>query len=253
MKYSDCIKIYSKARLNRYEIACNYDKQRTVQFYNYNIQMCQCFYGILCTFEIMLRNLISEHYSKCFGHDWMVAMAVNDKFSDFNKKEIKEHETEFRKAGNYSNDKMIASFTFGFWTRLFTKDSYRKEGKILLQIFKNKPQCYNKKQIYDELKRIRYFRNRVAYYEPICFNNIKDKIRSVYVREQFYLICNYVSYFDYDPKISIFFGALPEKIFQKLICWPICYIYDFLFRKVNNVTYKIMLLVNTISLYTIFE
>lgn len=216
MKYSDCIKIYSKARLNRYEIACNYDKQRTVQFYNYNIQMCQCFYGILCTFEIMLRNLISEHYSKYFGQDWMVAMAENDKLSDFNKKEIKEHEAEFRKAGNYSNDKMIASFTFGFWTGLFTKDSYRKEGKTLLQIFKNKPQGYNQKQIYDELKRIRYFRNRVAHYEPICFNNTKDKISSVYAREHFELICNYVSYFGYDSK-SVFLGLTPlEKVFHKI-------------------------------------
>ena len=216
MKYADCIKIYSKSRLNKYEIACNYNKQRTIQFYNYNIQMCQCFYGILCTFEIMLRNLISEHYINRFGQDWLLTMASLDKVSDFNKKEIKEHEVDFRKAGNYCNDKMVASFTFGFWTGMFTKDSYRKEGKTLLKIFKNKPQGYNQKQIYDELKRIRYFRNRVAHYEPICFSNTKDKISSIYVREHFALICDYVSYLGYDSK-SVFLGLTPpEKIFHKI-------------------------------------
>lgn len=56
-------------------------------------------------------------------------MSSIDKLSDFNKKEIKEHEAEFRKASNYSNDKKMVSFAFGFYTGLFTKDSYRMKVK----------------------------------------------------------------------------------------------------------------------------
>ena len=47
-------------------------------------------------------------------------------------------------------------------------------------------------------------------------NNTKDKISSVYAREHFELICNYVSYLGYDSK-SVFLGLTPpEKIFHKI-------------------------------------
>lgn len=70
---------------------------------------------------------------------------------------VKSNEAGFRKYGVYSNDKMVASFTLGFWTFLFTKNNYRKGGKTLLKIFPNKAKGKNQADIYLDLTHIREF------------------------------------------------------------------------------------------------
>ena len=75
MKYTDQIRLLSEARINKYLFACGEDKVKTIQLYLYNIKLCQRFYGVICLFEIMLRNLIDEHYKKQFGPNWIVTQA----------------------------------------------------------------------------------------------------------------------------------------------------------------------------------
>lgn len=62
MKYNESVRLLSASRINKYKSACGGDKAKTIQLYQYNIKLCQRFYGIMSMFEIMLRNLINEHY-----------------------------------------------------------------------------------------------------------------------------------------------------------------------------------------------
>ena len=43
--------------------------------------------------------------------------------------DIQKTQNSYTAMGVYNNDKMVASFTFGFWTYLFTKRNYRVGGK----------------------------------------------------------------------------------------------------------------------------
>lgn len=215
MKYADRIRLLSTARLNKYKTACDGDKAKTIQLYQYNIKLCQRFYGIMCTFEIILRNLINEHYTIKLGSDWIVLQAATGLLLEHDATEIHKLEKAYRNKGVYSHDKMVASFHFGFWTCLFTKRNYWAGGKTLLQIFPAKAHGLNQKQIYKDLSAIREFRNRIAHYEPICFDS-SSSISTAYVRKHYDLIRTYILFMDYDPD-SIFLGVeKPEKILTKI-------------------------------------
>lgn len=139
MDFKTSQKLYSVARMNKYAKACASNRYKTMQLYRYNLRLCQRFYGTLHLFEVMLRNAINEHYTSYFSDsDWIVNQANSNGLLTYNKDEIKQTETVYRKREIYSNDKMVASLTMGFWTKLFSKNRYKEGGKTLLRIFPNK-------------------------------------------------------------------------------------------------------------------
>ena len=171
MKYNECLQVLSPARLNKYTQACGDDKAKALRLYQYNIKLSQRFYGVIGMFEIMLRNAINIHYQGYF-HDanWIINQARVGGLLEHDAAEIQRTQNTYTAIDVYNNDKMVASFTFGFWTYLFTRNNYRVGGKTLLQIFPNKAHGLKQTDIYRELTAIREFRNRIAHHEPICFN-----------------------------------------------------------------------------------
>lgn len=113
--------------------------------------------------------------------------------------------------GVYNNDKMVASFTFGFWTYLFTKRNYRVGGKTLLKIFPNKAHGLKQSDIYKDLTAIREFRNRIAHHEPICFNAARA-IDTTYARRHYNLIRTYIGYMGFDPDSVLRAVEKPDSI-----------------------------------------
>lgn len=71
----------------------------------------------------------------------------------------------------YSNDRLVSSVTFGFWTYLFNRIPFRGGGMNLLQIFPNRTHGLAQRPIYNELQEIKTFRNLIAHHEAICFNS----------------------------------------------------------------------------------
>ena len=188
MKYTDQIRLLSEARINKYLFACGEDKVKTIQLYLYNIKLCQRFYGVICLFEIMLRNLIDEHYKKQFGPNWIVTQAKKN---------------------------LLLENEVGFWTYLFSRRNFRVGGKTLLRIFPNKDHGLNQKQIYEHLSKIREFRNRIAHYEPICFNS-SHQICTNYAKKHYNLIRLYIQFMGYNPD-SIFANIeKPDKVLIKI-------------------------------------
>lgn len=215
MNYNDRVRLYSAARINKYKNACGGDKAKTIQLYQYNIKLCQRFYGVMCVFEIMLRNLINEHYATKFGVDWIVSQAGAGLLLENDAVEIYKLVSSYKNRGIYNHDKMVASFHFGFWTCLFTKRNYRIGGKTLLQIFPAKAHGINQKQIYKDLSVIREFRNRIAHYEPICFDN-NCLINTMYARKHYDLVRTYIEYMGYSPDSILYGVEKPEKILKKI-------------------------------------
>ena len=130
MKYNECLQVLSPARLNKYAQACGNDKAKTLRLYQYNIKLSQRFYGVIGMFEIMLRNAINIHYQGYF-HDtnWIINQAHAGGLLEQDAADIQKTQNSYTAMGVYNNDKMVASFTFGFWTYLFTKRNYRVGGK----------------------------------------------------------------------------------------------------------------------------
>lgn len=212
MKYDECLRVLSPARLNKYAQACGNDKAKTLRLYQYNIKLSQRFYGVIGMFEIMLRNAINIHYQGYF-HDtnWIINQARVGGLLEHDADDIQKTQNSYTAMGVYNNDKMVASFTFGFWTYLFTKRNYRVGGKTLLKIFPNKAHGLKQSDIYKDLTAIREFRNRIAHHEPICFNADRA-IDITYARRHYNLIRTYIVYMGFDPDSVLRAVEKPDSI-----------------------------------------
>ena len=125
MDFNTSEKLFSTARMGKYTRSCAGNKGKTMQLYRYNLRLCQRFYGVLNLFEVLLRNAINQHYMDYFSnHDWIVNQACNGKLLEYNMDDIKQTERDYKRRGIYNNDKMVASLTLGFWTKLFSKKRY---------------------------------------------------------------------------------------------------------------------------------
>jgi len=73
----------------------------------------------------------------------------------------------------------------------------------------------NQKQIYNDLDKIRSFRNRIAHYEPICFNS-QRQINIDYAEDIYKLIVQYIVFLGYNPNQLLFGVESPKCIIQKI-------------------------------------
>ena len=216
MDFKTSQKLYSVPRMRKYQNACAGDKRKTMQLYRYNLRLCQRFYGALNLLEVMLRNAINEHYIAYYSDpDWIVNQADSGKLLEYNKDEIRQTEAGYRRRGIYNNDKMVASLTMGFWTKLFSKKRYKRGGKTLLQIFPNKRKGKNQADVYKDLTHIREFRNRIAHHEPICFDGVGN-ISTAFARSHYQLICEYIGYMGQQPDDVLSWVEKPDEVLNKI-------------------------------------
>ena len=219
MKYCEYETAFSAARMNKYLKACGGDNDAALTLYRHNIKACQKFYGVLNIFEIILRNAINEHFKAYFSDpDWIRNQLKAGGMLDAHpqKASVERMITDLDKAGRYTNDRVVSSVTFGFWTYMFTKVPYRLGGQSILQIFPAKAKGLGQRAIYNELQDIKIFRNRIAHHEAICFD--ASGVKNTHpAKESYALILKYVSFLGYKES-HLYYGldVLPDKILNRI-------------------------------------
>jgi len=219
VNYSEYEIAFSAARLNRYLIACDGNQIKALSLYRHNIKLCQKFYGMLNVFEIVLRNAINRHYQNHFSDvDWIKHQcSVGGMLESApQREEILRTAERLEQQKKYSNDRLVSSVTFGFWTYLFNRIPFRGGGMNLLRIFPNKTLGLAQRPIYNELQQIKSFRNRIAHHEAICFN-ANGEVDMSFAKENLDLIKKYVSFLGYDP-VELFWGTgiRPYSLISKI-------------------------------------
>lgn len=219
MKYFEYERAFSPARLNKYLVACGGNSVKALTLYRYNIKLCQKFYGILNIFEVVLRNAINNHYSVIFrDNEWIEHQfqAGGMIESAPQKNEVLRIISTLRQNGKYSNDRVVSSVSFGFWTHLFTRQPFRLGGQNLLHIFPNRTPGLGQRAVFNELMDIKTFRNRIAHHEAICFGS-NGNIDMTRTQSKYALILKYIDFLDYQSS-HLFYGIdiLPDSIIAKI-------------------------------------
>ena len=98
----------------------------------------------------------------------------------------------------YAHDQLIAKLTFGFWIHQFASKEFMASGSTLLQIFPFRPAGTKQKDIYKLLSKINILRNRIAYYEPVCFDS--NSIDLSLVKKRHVLIKQLLSWLGCNPQ-----------------------------------------------------
>jgi hypothetical protein len=163
-------------------------------------------YSVIGLFEIVLRNSIDRHFTSVKGPFWLEESVMLNGYLDTS--EGCEHsfhsvQEAIQTLGlSYNHDSLIAKLTFGFWTYQFSKKEYAAAGNTLLQIFPNRPHGIGQKEVFKNLIKINKTRNRIAHYEPICFERSTGRISSTPIQKRYNLII----------KMLHWLGCNPQKI-----------------------------------------
>jgi len=215
MKFRDFRQYFSAARVNRYLLATGYSTGKAVKLYKANLKTSQAFHPLLGVFEVILRNRLNDLLTSHFNDpDWIINQKTgfmsdpslrftykrtgHPKTNDFLKREINKAEKRLLKTGTpITSGKIIAEQTLGFWTDLFEVHHYRLLKGKPIQIFQSLPAGHGRKEVNDELDKVRRFRNRINHNEPICFRgNQIDFTDTLEVHESITKILTWI-----DPEI----------------------------------------------------
>lgn len=216
MKYRDFQIALSVPRIDKYKDACGGDKQKALILYRWNINLCQEFYGVLGAFEVVLRNAIDRHYASVLTDpNWLETKANDGTFDPIFSTKINTEITKLRREGRYTHNRLVASLSFGTWTALFTRNNYRVLGSNLLNIFPHRTHGLGQAAIYNELSLIRTFRNRVAHYEPICFDTTGN-INAQFAENLYILIVKYFNFLGYSENEILYGIPKPYNTIRKI-------------------------------------
>jgi len=216
MKYNQFVNLLSEARMSKYKKVANGNKVRIIQLYHHNLKLSQRMFGVIGMFEVMLRNAIYNHYKNIYSDsEWIVGQAAKDMLLEHEAGEIIRVKNDFIRKGVYSPDKMVASFSFGFWTYFFTRRNYKVGGKTLLQIFPNRKKGLKQTDVYNDLTLIRELRNRIAHHEPICFDS-NNSLSTGYVRHLYALTRTYINYMGYDADKVLKIVEKPDGVLRDI-------------------------------------
>ncbi len=178
---------FSDHRINRYLKATEFSEQKTIQLYRHNLLISSSFNPLLGVLEVVLRNNIDLILSDFFkDKNWILNQrkgfmsdpSLNYKSkrtnqfrtNDFLKTEVTKAENKLIKSGgSLSKGNIISEQTIGFWTSFFEVQHYKILKGKPIQIFHQLPNGFGRKEVSDELTKIRRFRNRIYHNEPICF------------------------------------------------------------------------------------
>lgn len=219
MNYSEYEKAFSQARLNKYLVACGGNTSKALTLYRHNVKLCQKFYGILNIFEVVLRNAINIHYQSIFNDTNWVENQIQPGGMIENapqKDEVLRIIATLRRNGRYTNDRIVSSVSFGFWTHLFTRQPFRLGGQNLLRIFPNRVAGLGQRAVFNELQEIKTFRNRIAHHEAICFDD-NGNIDLSRTQSKYALILKYIDFLGYNSN-HLFYGIdiMPDTTIAKI-------------------------------------
>ena len=232
-KFNALSEAFSHKRLSRYLITLDSDKYKSAKLYFYNAKLCARIYPWLCFLEVGLRNAIDKHYSEKFDNqDWLRDAVHENGFLDNERcittsYNIKSSYDELNDKSIYSSGKLVAELTFGVWRYFFNKHQFKYGGHSLHKCFKN----YNypiyegpdplgseklaQKQIFSWLTNINNFRNRVAHYEPICFDKKLESVDTHYIEATLNLIEKILYFLDIDLTLLEKFDN-PREVIEEI-------------------------------------
>lgn len=195
MNFSQFEHIISPQRMERYLLATNKRKKKSILLYNANLNLSKEVYVVVSYFEVALRNAINDCLIPTLGADWLRDSVLpggrfDNKRSEHMCKVISKRYEALQREGEYSHNKLLSSLEFGIWKYMFADYQYRVTGQVLLSIFPNKPKSsagkqYDNTYIFNELNYINILRNRVAHQEPLCFSHHTRHIDTNYIRAQY--------------------------------------------------------------------
>lgn len=171
MDWNQLEKHFYSARLGRYLVSCDGDKQRAARAYVKNVLLAEAMMPMLNVLEIALKNGIHSRLASFYKRvDWWETWTGVASF-DWQMREIGSAKVKLqRRAEALTADKIVAELAFGFWSSLFNVHFQTVLWKELRLVFPRCPKSQRQRQtVSAALNQVRNLRNRVFHHEQLLW------------------------------------------------------------------------------------
>lgn len=166
--------IISPLRMGTYLQSAGHDADRALALYLWNAKMGEAFHLPIQSFEVGLRNRVSDGISVVFGPDWWREKSF---FDEAGYKRRKDVDVVLRRLNSKNippdTGQLVAGLSFGFWiAMLHGRHNIKIWSSELKSAFPHLPEDVTRKQLHSRSTKIADFRNRISHHEPIFKRNL---------------------------------------------------------------------------------
>ncbi len=171
----------STERFARYLRAAS-SKSDALKLYEHNTALSAAFYGPLQCLEVSLRNAVNSRLAPNYGARWFANESVLVGRDLGAAREAVEQVEKVKDEA--TPGRVVAELSFGFWVGLFANVYDQTLWRTdLYHLFSPRPQ---RRQLHEDLDKLRTLRNRIAHHEPIFqrallddYNRLTSILRSI--------------------------------------------------------------------------
>jgi len=165
----------SAERFQRYLTETSGNDVEACRLYTWNAAISSAFYGPLQALEVTLRNAAHDKLRHHLGGQWFRNASVLDgdelRMAQDAELKLQEH------GQTPTPGKIVAELGFGYWVGLFAnRYDERLWRTYLCRAFLPRP---SRRDLYDDLDRLRTWRNRIAHHEAVYQRRLSDDYQRV--------------------------------------------------------------------------
>ncbi|WP_419850515.1 hypothetical protein [Candidatus Poriferisocius sp.] len=164
--------VISVERFGTYLRHASGDRRRAMRLYARNVALGGAFHGPLQTLEVVLRNAVHDTLAARFNDRW---------FEDASLLEENEVRSVVRATEKlempWTAGQVVAELNFGFWVALFARRYEERLWRTELHLLFAPKQ--NRKELHNQLNRLRTLRNRIAHHEPIFQRDLATDYKKI--------------------------------------------------------------------------
>lgn len=166
--------IISPLRMGTYLQSSGHNPDRALALYLWNAKMGEAFHLPIQSFEVGLRNRVSDGISSVFGAEWW---QEQDFFNEAGERRRHDIDVVLKrlKSKNISPDtgQLVAGLSFGFWiAMLHGRHNIKIWSSELRTAFPHIPENITRKILHSRATQVADFRNRISHHEPIFKRNL---------------------------------------------------------------------------------
>ena len=143
--------------------------------YELNTRLSCCLFESISSFEVVLRNAVSEAIIDHFGQEnWFHARAFASLLTPERRQNLQDACDKMKEQDrDMESGRIIAELSFHFWTALH-EPKYRKTiwTPFLRKIW---PDGENIRKVHKDLLKVKELRNRIAHHEPVFAAKWRDR------------------------------------------------------------------------------
>ena len=167
----------SPERFGTYLELAEGDRRRAIQMYLRNTALGGALHGPLQALEVTLRNAVHRTLAASCGEFWFDSSLLLRATEQVSVRRANQKLRKQRTPG-----RVVAELNFGFWVALFSKTYDNGLWRTDLHLrFTPQPK---RRELHDQLNRLRTLRNRIAHHEPILQRDVRvDHERILWILE----------------------------------------------------------------------